>query len=258
MTARVVALVYPYKHRPQDDGEELRLSLRSVETYLHLTGVTDVMPVVVGTTPPTWLDPSCFVRSEGEIDGGDATKTHNTVRAVLNGLRHIAVPRDGANLAAECLYMNDDFVLLEPRTDVLDLWNADTEEIWRNVNRVHSSMAWWREGMTAARTWCTRAGIAGPLNWEMHLPMWLRRDRAGDLCSALLTQTPDPVKVPFLRTTYGNLVGYDRPVYPARDVLATDHSYGSSWISLHDTYSRKWLFRETMLRLPAPSRWERP
>lgn len=257
-----IPLVYPYK-ATANDGADLRLSLRGVDRYLHLAD--GVLPVVVGAAgaKPTWLAEECWVEAEELPSGhrGDGVysgvKTRNIVAALLRGMEHL---QEAHRYEGDVLYMNDDFILMEPREDVLRLRGGSWAQFrgWLSRWEKNPEMAWYVESTRATDRMLRDARLLTPLtNWETHAPMWMEAARAKGLLRALLCQPVDAMAFP--RTMYGNLIGYpgQRTYHAADPWLGGLSTVGMSWVSVNEEATAKAMRALVEGRLKAASRWER-
>lgn len=247
-----IPLIYTYRHTA-DDGRELRWSLRSVDQNLHLRDMGPVCPVVVGDEKPSWLDERVFVPSppEARRDPG-VHRVSNQVHNFIAGIRHLY---ESGMPAMKFLLMNDDFILLEHRHDVLNLHHIDWATFARNVERTGRDMEWYRVATRATSKWVQHCPEPR-YSWELHAPMWMKLDRASALFHSMVANEPADA-MPFPRTTYGCLVGYpDEEIVLGWDPLSLSRSMGTSWISTNEDKTRVGLFEMVSRRLTRPSRWE--
>lgn len=234
-------LVYPWKPT-DDDGAELRLSLRSVDAHLHLP--SSLVPVVAGADRPSWYRGEWVSVPTVEGESPVMNMTRNLVAALENC--------DG-----DVLLMNDDFLLLGHREDVLPLHGTP----WRDHVRclpewdADPSMGWYADATRA--TDAVLRHLPNPVSWETHVPMWLDAASAIGLFRGL-TQRP---ACPLPRSLYGNVVGYGEHVrvYEGHDplvLMAAGLHLGSSWISVNEVKTSKGVLALARARLKRASRWE--
>lgn len=234
-------LLYAYK-ATEDDGMELRYSLRSVERNLHV-GDLDVM--VVGDKP------SWFV--EGHHVEGNPTQDKPTnmlwnVREACDRLWEWGVDK--------AIYLSDDYLLMYPQEDVLPVAHGPLDKFVSSTYiKTKPKDDWYRVAIEQTQRYLHRAGCLEPLSFEMHHPLPLDTARAGAVLSSFIGVMP----APFWRTIYGNLVGFERPVRVAQDGLYFGQSpmkIGTPWVSAIPTAWEAHMERRARRMFREPSRWE--
>jgi hypothetical protein len=164
-----------YYVRPGEKNEELRYSLRSLVNLPH------ERVWVIGHTPR-------WVTGVESIPGNRGP----------GGPQHVAI----GNLGLACEHVeadsfvvfNDDFYVMEP-IEAVPSWHRGPLREWRR------SGAYGLADREAYRR-LTAAGIPEPLDWTLHIPLVVERDRLADVLRAMDGRIP-----PEWRTMYGNLSG---------------------------------------------------
>jgi len=236
----VTTLLYSYL-TTEDDGEELRYSLRSVEENLHM-GTLDVM--VVGDKPSWFVN---GIHVEGNPTRDKATNMMFNVHAACSALQSLNV--------LNAVYLSDDYLLMYPQEDVFPIHRGTLEDHIRAFRKFKDEDDWYRVALDATFNLLTRAGHPEPLSWEMHLPMPLNVEMAVKSLAPFLKADP----APFWRTMYGNLVGFPRPAYRSQDGLYYGQSpmrIGTPWVSAIPSQWEGHMHRRARRMFKRPSRWE--
>lgn len=230
-------LLYLYKAE-ETDGAELRLSLRSIQRYLQMP---DIEVMLVGDKP-SWISGVHHVEGNPTPD-----KVHNMIWNVAEGCRHLR----GEN---EVYFLADDYMLLDPTDSILPVCWGPLDEHVEHVVRGKGKVDWYSRALLNTHSLLKRAGISKALSFEMHRPLPLCPEDAAKCLDSVL-KTRD---LPFWRTTYGNLVGYDQPVHRGRDGLFFGNRtpLGLPWVSTAPETWDKPIGRRISALFPEPSRWE--
>lgn len=235
MTTHLLVL---YKSEPTD-GEELKYSLRSLEKNLHID--TDYTITVVGDMP-TWIQGAEHLHGNPHQDD----KVRNMMHNVVEGCRHL----QGEERA---YFFADDYILMDPTEEILPCyWGRLADQVELVTGRFGKDH-WYSRSMKATYR-ITSAFSEEPRSWDLHRPMPLQPARAVEVLSPLLKAGT----VPFWRTTYGELAGFDRPAYHAHDGKYHSGRYpiGVPWVSTDEAMWQARPGRTIRKRLDTPSRWE--
>lgn len=236
-------LLYAYKANDLD-GEELRYSLRSITENLHM-GEVEVM--IVGDKP-SWFCRGHFVEGNPFDEYGPRNTFHNIATASK-------VLADWG--VADAIYLDDDYLLMYPQEDVIPVSQGPWEPYVKRMFRGRPKDNWWRVGAENTTALLRAAGISDPLSFEMHHPLPIRTDAAATVLAQVLRERVDAM--PFWRTTYGNLVGFERPVRIAKDGLYYGGSpvkIGLPWVSAIPSQWEAHMRRRAEKAFRSPSRWE--
>lgn len=157
------AIVYPWLATAAV-GEELRYSLRSIET--HFTD-KDCPIYILGDRAPDWLVPGGRVRHI-EIDGYLRSKRRGLFQATTLGVQ----------IADEVMWMNDDIYLLR-ETGWDDLRVALTEgEITDRAGALLASENGWQRGMGQAAADLMAHGVPRVMRFATHTPFLFHREKS--------------------------------------------------------------------------------
>lgn len=238
-------LMYAYK-ATEDDGEELRYSLRSVEQNLHMP---DLNVMIVGDRP-SWFKGGMHVPGNPSED-----KPFNMLYNSVEGSR--ALTELGVS---EAIYLSDDHLLMFPQEDVMPLSWGTLDEHVRYYRRIKAHGDWYREAIQETQRLVDRDTYLGKdaLSFELHMPLpFYPEDLVGALDRYLKPEEGRPL--PFWRTMYGNLVGYRRDVRFTQDGLYYGQSpmrIGTPWVSAIPSQWEAHMRRRASRMFREPSRWE--
>lgn len=229
-------IVYPV--RPGDVNEELRYSLRSLETHYPDHGQV----WVVGHCPP-WLT------GVEVIPGGNASANprSNVYRNILAACQH-------GDVAEDVLVFNDDFFLTAPVEEFVVGYRCSLAEHLRLPRLRMNPQSWWRESLTTTQVCLQAVGYEDPLSYELHVPLPIRKSAMCETLERFAAITPD--NPPQWRSLYGNLHVTD-PVKMSDSKVFRNAPVRSPF---HSTTDLSWRhFRAAFAaRFPTPSRYERP
>ena len=220
------------------DGRELRYSLRGLDTFW----VGDFDVTIVGDCPD-WVKGVVHVPTPRSSE-----KQMDILLNVLHGARRLS----GVEGPVVC--MDDDYVLLEPTSRVIQGNGGTFQAVYQNRNRLtEENFEWWLTALERTHDLLLTTTTRG---WyERHRPFLIDPKQAVSLLRNF--EGAAPVRAPFWRTVYGNFVGWDEPTYQMRDVrVSGSWPKGTSWVSTDQAY---WDKAKTRLArwLPTPSRFER-
>jgi hypothetical protein len=210
-----------YYVRPGERNEELRYSLRSLGNLPH------ERVWIIGHTPR-------WVTGVESIPGN----------RVAGGPQQVAI----GNLRLACEHVeadsfviyNDDFYVMEP-IEAVPIWHRGPLLEW---HRAGSYGVADREAYRRLR----EAGIPDPLDWTLHIPLVVERDRLADVLCAMDGRVP-----PEWRTMYGNLSGVTGERHSDVKVRRrSDPLPDGPFLSSQD-HSFSWLRQMLHARFPEPS-----
>lgn len=172
-----------YVVRPGEDNEELRFSLRSLVNLPHRrVYIAGYVPTWCVNVFPVWTD---------QKDKPDQENSNANLKAALQDLE----------LSDDFVFMNDDFFITEPVTDIPALHQGPLDEriaTYRTGGRMHQAYSL----MTTRRA--LRQVPSAPdelLSYELHMPMLMNKRRA-QLMFKLWRANLQGLRP---RTLYGNL-----------------------------------------------------
>lgn len=238
--ALVTHLLYAYK-ATEDDGEELRYSLRSVEKNLHMG---PLLVTVVGDRPSWWR--YNFIPGNPTDD-----KATNMLWNIAEATKSLW--EDGVD---EVIYLSDDYLLMFPQEDIIPITYGDLADHIAEFRRFKGPDDWYRIAIERTQELLHHAGTLEPLSFERHLPMPLDTAKASKILAPFSTREGPK---PFWRTMYGNLAGFDRPVRKSQDGLYYGQSpvrIGTPWVSAIPSAWEAHMRRRAHRMFPRPSRWE--
>lgn len=231
-------LVIPYA---LDDGEQLKYTLRSIDTNLHLG---DLQIVVTGDRPEVLNDTITYLPGNFE-----ETKILRITGNVL---------RAASELAGEkrVLFVDDDYLLMEPATEVLNGYRMETlEEQVQGMIRGMGREWYLTQAMQATLHACRSMSV--PLSWDIHRPLWFNPDSAQPLLESIMKMKVTPT----WRSMYGNFARTeaDGPAFPMRDGIfqGAYRPIGLSWLSSDEESWAGPFGRRVKQMFTTPSRWER-
>jgi len=207
-SASVAHYVVPYRDSG-DDGEELRYSLRTVQT--NLKPQDDLRVLVVGDCP-SWYQ-------------GEYLKTHprgEKQRDIISNVLAATIQLKGG----EFIYASDDYFLMEPVDRVLNHHYAPLQAHIAQRKRAKDPYV-----RVLEDTQRYLIGVPEALSWELHRPMRVVANDWTVLClSRLYDWATTRQASPSWRTVYGVLSGV-RSTLKIRDGKSAGSVTGLDWIS---------------------------
>lgn len=223
-------VVYLVRHSAIN--EELRYSLRS------LCNVSHDRVWVVGWKP-SWVGGVEHLPTRQ-----DATTFENTLAGVLAACTH-------PDISEDFQLWNDDFYALHPTT--VPVWHNGpvTPNPRRSVDR-----ASWKEGRQLTLELLASWGIDPVLDYSLHVPMVLNRQRMLD---ALRRASDQPIRALHRRTLYGNLYQVGGVEHPDVKILNKNDTWqpDQTWVSSSDRSFRGNLGEALRDHFPDPSPYEK-
>jgi len=232
--------LYCYKDDGHD-GQELRYSLRSLETYWQ-----DEIDITIVGPLPSWMTGVTQVEPRT-----DSVSVHNVLTGVLRGARNLL-----ERGIEEAVYMDDDYVLMDPADKVFPIYVSRWDTFYLKRNRLwENDFQWFLNAMDVTQRIVGK--FPGSLCFEAHRPMPFEPERAVKLLSNFEDISGE--KSPFWRSTYGNLALPREAAVLARDVRAVpSFKPGSAWASTDAGKSFDGAVAKKLQQwFPTPSRWER-
>jgi hypothetical protein len=171
--------VYVYK-KTSDKGQELRYSLRSLENVTNWNG-----EVFICGDKEGWLN-------DGVQMIEDFKRSHMKHQDVNNKRRAIA---ECKRLADDYIYMNDDFIITKP-VEIEPLHQGELPETPPKINH-------WHKIKLRTRDYLVSQGIKKPLDYDIHVPMILNKQKVLQILD--ICETVDPQKPYAFRSLYGNI-----------------------------------------------------
>jgi hypothetical protein len=225
----VVHYVVPYRDSG-DDGEELRYSLRSVQT--HLKVYDDLRVLLVGDCPSWYRGAYIKTTPWGE-------KQRDIIANVLAAVRQLK--------GGEFVYASDDYFLMQHQDRVLNYHFVPLQSHIAQRKRAKDPYV-----RVLEDTQRYLIGVPEALSWELHRPMRVVANGWTELClTALLTWATAHQASPSWRTVYAVLGGIHGTL-KIRDSNYAAGYHGADWISsageVPDFVKEKF---------PMQSRWER-
>lgn len=225
-----------YVVRPGDDNEDLRYSLRSLANLPH-------RHVFIVGHCPEWV---AGVR-KFETDQANRPDQENS----NNNLR---IAADSPFLSDNFIFMNDDFMIMQPVTKAPVLHQGSLDErieAYKSNNRMHQAFS-----LIATRTELRRLIPTAPLlSYELHMPMTFNRAKVQQMFKLWAT-TGRPLFSLRPRTFYGNLYQIEGEL--TQDAKTTSRQESSQYISTVSNTGDSDCWRYIRERFTSPSHYERP
>lgn len=228
-------IIYPV--RPGEVNEELRFSLRTLDTHYPDHGTI----WIVGYRP-SWLT------GVEVIPGGNPTTNsrRNVYQNILTACRH-------PDVSTEAVVFNDDFFLTEPIDSFPVAYRSTLREHMHLPRLRTNPRSWWRESLSTTMVCLQALGYPDPLSYELHVPFPVNTGLMAETLERFNEITPD--NPPQWRSLYGNLHVTD-PVQMADSKVFRNTPIRRPF---HSTTDLSWKhFRGGFAaRFPDPSRYER-
>lgn len=173
-----------YVVRPGDDNENLRYSLRSLENLPHRN------VFIVGYCP-SWVGGVRYFETD-QLNKPDQENSNNNLRMAA----------DSPFLSDNFIFMNDDFMVMEPATDLPMMHQGSLNAriaAYKSGNRFHQAYS-----LIATRTELEKLMQVPLLSYELHMPMTFNRAKVQQMFE-LWSTTGRPLFSLRPRTFYGNL-----------------------------------------------------
>ena len=228
------------------EAVELRYALRSIEQNLHGNG--GLRLILVGDPAPEWLRPDDNLVGNPYADDPNGNVAYNVKRACELIVSEDPAYWDGGE---QILYMDDDYFLMDPTSDVLQVNAGRLSQHVAKCRRDLRKGHWFTERLENTYRQLERMTDSEPLvSMEIHRPMVIF---PRPFLSAM-EEMPSGV---MWRSWYGNVTGHTGVF--ARDGRYVGRSFpiGVPWVSSEDRAWAEWMGRKIAVMFPTPSRWEK-
>lgn len=152
-------IVYFFKEDQDNNSEELRYSLRSLQN------IPDTKVVIVGEKPQ-WVCNVLFIPVP-QI----RTKNENVALSLRTAI-------NDARISDEFVLMNDDFFIMKPISVIPNLNMGTIEEVLEGYSRRYPEGTSYIEDMRMLYGALLKGGYRSPLSYELHMPMLINKSKA--------------------------------------------------------------------------------
>lgn len=173
-------IVYLVKADPQNDSEELRYSLRSLQNIPHRR-------VVIAGEKPDWAQNVDYIPVPQDL-----TKAGNVARNLMAAVAH-------GPLSKEFTLMNDDFFFMKPIADMPVLNFGPMKDVLDHYRHRYPDGSEYIKAMESLYGTLLAQGHKIPISYELHVPMVFDKEKI----TAMYKQIAG-ARVYQFRTFYGN------------------------------------------------------
>ena len=169
-----VDLVYVVGGEPDSPGrDEMRYSLRSFETNLHL----DYRDVWAVGTPPDWF-------------AGARLPLPALADKFANQRQSLTAYVNLPGAADRLIVLNDDMYATEPHNEIVVCRNRHPASRWAAVEQQERTLNTWHRAVIATATWVSEITDTDPWIYESHTPLVFDTKRLRDALAAYPTGQP--------------------------------------------------------------------